>query len=949
MPLERVVWGPPGTGKTSSAITLVRNWMDGGTDPTRISFLAFTKAAAKAAAVKVFATEDDTRMMERFPYFRTVHSLCYRGLHKQRPDVRLIGTGDMKQFAKNFSMDGAYSVYDWEDLAEVYAQMKNQGRTEWDTALAAYQMTRVKAQSIADLDKARLMPNMEGLMMLGIQNMALNIYQEFVEKYERFKLADGLIDFTDMLEYGVREMKPFDDIKYVLLDECVPAGTKIRMADGSNKPIETIALGEKVLGVDHRTGKLTESAVVETRSKDAEELVILDGELYLTLNHPVFVVGKGYVRSGDLRPGDQIVEACENLSAVQPDVLLLAVDRLEENVLFKGVFQKAQKGQTLRGSNLQKMRTDKADDEVQRDQSEILQRHLCSGLVKNGQSVPNQKSGSAKHFENEMAYIHVRGLRKGEHDSWWSTGAEKEVLQPSMCREGKIYDRGPAKAFESFEVTQSHADSRSEGEDEPLALEKRPSAAFSRGQWQRSDETSSSLGREVRGRLAAGDCHGNERHSGLEVGYAGYCESQSKNRSGVRRGNTQEPRSERDRSPEGMRPPEDGLDRPAFLVRGNSERNGSRCQVRTLRSVEKIRLDVRVYNIGTRTENYFAEGILVHNCQDLAGIHHLLIDRVLSRAEEIWWIGDDDQAIFKFSGASAELFLERAKRAKVQIQLRRTRRFGQSIVNFSSQIISRVAHRHPKEIIGVSGREGKIHVTGAFEPIVGDVMILHRHVMGCQSVAQAYIDAGLPFRNERGLDPLGVTKRIKIWEAIQELSKGKTVSASLVAVLIEDGMKSHVIGEDGKKVELVKWGAKATLEERIKGAVTLQDLVQAKVLTSEGARVIGEKNYQILNFTSDLRYYDRLKQNGYALEYEGEDERKIPRITTIHGAKGRQAEQTVVFTEMSGKCWDDYETEHRLAYVAATRTETDVTICMESRIGWARDEYDYPVQQEAAK
>jgi len=553
MPLERVVWGPPGTGKTSSAITLVRNWMESGVDPTRIAFLAFTKAAAKAAAVKVFETEDDTRMIQMFPYFRTVHSLCWRGLHKNRADVRLINTGDMKQFAKVFSMDGTYSVYDWEDLAEVYAQMKNQGRTEWDTALAAYQMTRTKAQSVDDLDKARVMPNNEGLMMLGVQNMGLNIYQNFVEKYEKFKLADGLIDFTDMLEYGVREMPAFDDIRYVLLDEC----------------------------------------------------------------------------------------------------------------------------------------------------------------------------------------------------------------------------------------------------------------------------------------------------------------------------------------------------------------------------------------------------------QDLSGIHHLLIDRVLSKAEEIWWLGDDDQAIYKWSGASAELFLERAKRASIQIQLRQTKRFGQNIVNFSTQIINRVAHRHPKEIIGVSGREGRILVTGTFEPMPGDIMILHRHVLGCQNVAQAYIDAGLPFRNERGLDPLSFTKRIRIWEAIQDLSAGKTISGSQAAVLIEDGMKSHIVDEGTKiKVDLLVRGAKSRLEEKVKGAVSLQDLVQAKILTGEGARVIAERNYQVLNYTNDFRYYDRLSANGYALEYEGEDERKIPRITTIHGAKGRQAEQTVVFTEMSGRCWEDFETEHRLAYVAVTRTETDVNICWENRVNWAKDFYDYPVPEE---
>jgi superfamily I DNA/RNA helicase len=547
VPSERVIWGPPGTGKTVACTTLCRDWFSKGTAADQIAYLAFTKAAAKAASTKIFETEDEARMSEEFPYFRTVHSLCYRALKKERPDLRLINTSDMKQFAKLYSMEGVYAVHPWEDLADVYAGMKDGGRSEWDQALSAYSFSRIKARTAEDLDRAKEEPSSEGKMMLGLDSMSLDVYQTFVRKYEKFKREDGLIDFTDMLEFGAREMKPIDDVRYVVLDEA----------------------------------------------------------------------------------------------------------------------------------------------------------------------------------------------------------------------------------------------------------------------------------------------------------------------------------------------------------------------------------------------------------QDLAEVHHLIVDRIFDSAQEIWWCGDDDQAIFKFSGASAELFLERARRAQHQVQLRQTYRFGQSIVDFSRQIIERVKNRHPKEILGVDGREGKLIISGSFEPIPGDVMILHRHVQGCQNVAQAYIDAGLPFRNERGRDPLDAHKRIKAWHAVRELSSGNEISMTAAALVVEDLLPAMIVGQNLQKIRLVVHGRKSALDELGRGSVSLRDLVVGNILTEEGAAIVRDRAYESMRHSNDLDYYERVAKNGYTVDVDPDE--RIPRITTIHGSKGRQAKHTIVFNEMGQKCWEDFETEHRLAYVAATRTQTDVTICMENKVHWAEGTYEYPV------
>jgi hypothetical protein len=255
-----------------------------------------------------------------------------------------------------------------------------------------------------------------------------------------------------------------------------------------------------------------------------------------------------------------------------------------------------------------------------------------------------------------------------------------------------------------------------------------------------------------------------------------------------------------------------------------------------------------------------------------------------------------------------------------------------------------VIARHPKEILGVEGRSGSVKVSGSFEPIPGDIMIMHRHVQGCQNIAQAYIDAGLPFRNERGRDPLDSVKRIKAWQTVRALSSGEEVSMTAAALVIEDLIPAVIVGQNMQKVRLVVHGRKSSLEELGRGSISLRDLVVGKILTEEGAAVIRDREYDTMRHSKDLDYYERVAKNGYTVDVDPEE--KIPRITTIHGSKGRQAESTYVFSEMGQKCWNDFETEHRLAYVAATRTQTDVTVCMENKVHWAEAAYEYPIESQ---
>lgn len=115
------------------------------------------------------------------------------------------------------------------------------------------------------------------------------------------------IDVEDVDTYLIAGTDNFLNTTFIITHNyCFVAGTKITLEDGSQKNIEDVKVGEKVLSFN---GLEKETSVVgEINKHEVNNIIKLsfdsDITITTTYEHPFFVVGKNWVKAKDLLIGD---------------------------------------------------------------------------------------------------------------------------------------------------------------------------------------------------------------------------------------------------------------------------------------------------------------------------------------------------------------------------------------------------------------------------------------------------------------------------------------------------------------------------------------------------------------------------------------------------------------------------------------------------------------------
>jgi intein/homing endonuclease len=81
------------------------------------------------------------------------------------------------------------------------------------------------------------------------------------------------------------------------------------MEDGSEKNVERVKVGDRILSYNTETDEPEIATVEETMSRKAKEVLVLEtdeGELRLTPEHPVWTK-RGWVKAGQLTCDDEVL------------------------------------------------------------------------------------------------------------------------------------------------------------------------------------------------------------------------------------------------------------------------------------------------------------------------------------------------------------------------------------------------------------------------------------------------------------------------------------------------------------------------------------------------------------------------------------------------------------------------------------------------------------------
>lgn len=185
-----IILGPPGTGKTTTLLNVVENALERGVKPNRIGYFTFTRRAAEEAMQR--ACDKFSLDPRDLPYFRTLHSLCFRELALTRQEVfegsKLSSFGawaGTRITGRGWSEDGTLMGFEIGD------------RILFAENLARVRMTSLRDQYERDYD---------GLPWREVERVATAL--------AKFKEKEGLLDFTDMLSEFLRRgiTIPFDEL-----------------------------------------------------------------------------------------------------------------------------------------------------------------------------------------------------------------------------------------------------------------------------------------------------------------------------------------------------------------------------------------------------------------------------------------------------------------------------------------------------------------------------------------------------------------------------------------------------------------------------------------------------------------------------------------------------------------------------------------------------------------
>lgn len=307
--------------------------------------------------------------------------------------------------------------------------------------------------------------------------------------------------------------------------------------------------------------------------------------------------------------------------------------------------------------------------------------------------------------------------------------------------------------------------------------------------------------------------------------------------------------------------------------------------------------------------------LFVDEAQDLSKLQWAVLKKVFGNVPQVFIAGDDDQSIYRWSGADVRTFLDLEGK---RVLLSQSHRLPRSVYDASIKIIHQVNERfekpyRPRDAQGTISWAMNLEQVDFFKAGEGTTLCLARNIFLLDKFASALKTHGVPFTQRGGFSSVKKPhiEAILAWEGLR---KGDAISGRAAKYMYEQ-MRIGPFLKRGGKTSI------ATLDD--KALVTVDAL---------------QKNYGLAKLDiwhnaldgipiDEREYYLTMLRKGVKL-------RGTPsvQINTIHGVKGGEADHVIVLSDISYRTWQELQRkpddEHRVAYVAVTRSKEHLTLVM---------------------
>lgn len=218
---------------------------------------------------------------------------------------------------------------------------------------------------------------------------------------------------------------------------------------------------------------------------------------------------------------------------------------------------------------------------------------------------------------------------------------------------------------------------------------------------------------------------------------------------------------------------------------------------RVAKNYERFKKEIGVFDFDDLIHNFVVQGkslpvdvAIIDEAQDLTNLQWRFCEKAFSNCKEVYIAGDDDQAVYEWSGADTGYFLNLTKGSEVTI-LDKSYRLKSNVLELSNKVSSLIKGRIEKDILPVAEGGNIIYLNSVKEiPINSEesYYFLNRNNYYLSEFKNRVRSMGLTFRN-KGKYSIDLKKyeAVVLYEKNRKAKKLYPMNKQIMGFLKKDG------------------------------------------------------------------------------------------------------------------------------------------------------------------